>query len=426
MAIKIKTCVTYMLYFALFLGHICFASVTIDFKEYQDPKWSESTVQYPLLGSVIKSETWKNNFKYTDSIDFRLQSENCSKFSASTSSYLKKCENLISENIDNLFLNIFRGLSIQLDLNQYKNLKRVQFSFPRKINLRGILLMRETQTRRPLIIFRAGLFSNTQEFFPERFILKYLYENSDFHILFLESTTSVEFAKRNNEIIIGGYDEAFQNYAIADQIKKEKTISSKISKIHLFGISHAGPGILGAALIDQVDQVNSKLFSSAVLFCPLVQFKETFEAHLNSWWKDPVQTIINWNRKSALAEMNAEFKGLFLIDSYFRYLNKNNIQFSFPEDFNFKIPQELAQKDNFWDRQNFITESTQIRLPTLVWSTEKDPMVDVKLNHQWLEKNRILANGEYYIFSRGHHCSFHSVYNYFYLGQLIESWQKRF
>lgn len=423
MAIKSIFCVTYILFSALFLGQAALADVSVEFKSYQDPVWSESTVKYPMLGSVIKAENWKKNFKFTDSIDFKLQSVDCSRFNKNVQTYLEQCENIIAENNDNLFINIFRGLNIQLDPSRYKNLQRVQFSFPRKIKLRGILLMRESDKPRPLVIFRAGLFSNTQEFFPERFILKYLFENSKSHILFLESTTSVEFAKRNNEIILGGYDEAFQNYAIAEKLKNDTNFSTKISKIHLFGISHAGPGILGAAMIDQI---NSKLFSSSVLFCPLIKLKETFEVHLKSWWRDPVQTLINWNRKSSLADMNSEFKGFFLIDSYFRYLNKNNVQFSFPEDFDFRIPKALAQKDNYWERQSFINEINSIQLPTLVWSTKKDPMVDVSLNYDWLKESQILKSGEFYLFSRGHHCTFHSVYNYFYLGQLIESWQSKF
>ncbi len=167
-------------------------------------------------------------------------------------------------------------LFFDFNIGPENGFQKIDFQLTQEIKIRGLLGLHEGQIR-PLVIFRMGIHGNRDEFIAERYILKLLYEDLGYHVLTLESLTSHGFIKSNEQVSFGGFEEGLHTFFVLNQIKKnEFTWVKNISEIHLVALSMGGNG---AFLTTYLDEHTNRQIKSVQMFCPLVNFQETF-AHL--------------------------------------------------------------------------------------------------------------------------------------------------
>src|SRR5205085_1851106 len=105
-----------------------------------------------------------------------------------------------------------RSLMISLPIEEHPFLRRVFLKLPNGFKLPGLLALKDTTARRPLIVFRAGIFGNSLDVMGERFLLIQIFEQSGFNVLMLDSLVSPEAIEMNTMYTAGGFDEGLQNY----------------------------------------------------------------------------------------------------------------------------------------------------------------------------------------------------------------------
>jgi hypothetical protein len=114
--------------------------------------------------------------------------------------------------------------------------------------------------------------------------------------------TGSEYVRRNGAVSFGGLDEAVQNLQIIRHLRDPKTSLSKlVSSVHLLGVSMGGNGQFLTHLL-QSTQDKPPWVNSTLLLCPLLNFRQTLEAHLkntssmvdlHAWARDKYQFLVD-------------------------------------------------------------------------------------------------------------------------------------
>ena len=120
------------------------------------------------------------------------------------------------------------------------------------------------------MILRLGVFSNVEEFLPERFLLMQIFEQGLANVLVLENSTGADFIANNQRWTMGGYDEGLQNMQVVRMLRRSSApLSQLISSVHLMGVSLGGHGVLFASLLNQYNgQPEHQAIQSFTTFCP--------------------------------------------------------------------------------------------------------------------------------------------------------------
>lgn len=206
------------------------------------------------------------------------------------------------------------NLFIDFDVFDQARFKRVQFELQDNLKIRGLTLFQKNEQgkmlHRPLVILRMGIHGNVDEFLAERFLAKIYYENLKYHVLVLESLTSHAFLKLNQVVTIGGIEEGLHTFFILQLIKSgELSWAQNVSQIYLAGVSLAGPGVFVTTYLDEQSQFRNQkasgpFLAGVQLFCPLVNFQQTFEQHEKPSAFSAFVDLWNYRRFKAYREMN--------------------------------------------------------------------------------------------------------------------------
>ncbi len=343
------------------------------------------------------------------------------------------------------FENAVKMISMALRPDLHPFARHVVFHMPRGVKVKGLLAMKTDERPRPMIILRAGIFSNAMEFFPERAFFIQLFEQSPFNVLLLESSSGTEFVRRNQNLSIGGFDEGLQNLWIAKLLRSsEEPISKYISDLHLAGISLGGHGLFPALWLAEYNrQMNGEpLFQSALAFCPLVKMADTFEYHRAQGFSMELMNYWASRRVPILQDRYPQLKTSTFIQDYFGILNseyKTPLIWDAQNAEMLKVPEVLVQEfqnpenlfwrlNEFWEIFERI-ESKQVSTPLLVLTTEKDPIVPLIFNSQrFLETlpgkslRSDLWNMKILNWQGGYHCSLPVAYDWAALTSLWSSY----
>ena len=93
-----------------------------------------------------------------------------------TKGYFERCSKALETGHNNIFRNTYETLFLRLHPAQHPYARHVMFHLPGGIRLKGLLALKGDLRKRPLVILRLGIFSNTQEFFPERYLFMQMFE----------------------------------------------------------------------------------------------------------------------------------------------------------------------------------------------------------------------------------------------------------
>jgi hypothetical protein len=337
--------------------------------------------------------------------------------------YWKDCEDQLQTGRNGLFSNTIEMINYYLDLRNHPAAHQVVFHLPNGIALKGLLAMKADGKKRPLIIFRTGIFSYVGNFMSERPPFMQIFEQSPFNVLVLESLTGAEFLKNNKTLAVGGFDEGLQNFWIAREIQKStEPLSKSISSVHFMGASMGAHGILFATLLNSLN--GNKTIRSTLTICPLLNMRSTFETHMKgpifSWvanhWtasripllRDHVKNITDSDFiPQAFAWLEENYKGPLIKDP--------------KQPLGIKIPKS---DPDFWSRNDFANELKDIQTPTLILATQRDPIVLWDLNSGLIDSGALKFGNAPVQFLKAHqgfHCSLGVAYDWSAMTTLMQT-----
>ncbi len=317
--------------------------------------------------------------------------------------------------------NSIRIMSMELKIHEHSYFRRVVFSLSDGTRLKGLLALKGDNKKRPFVVVRLGIFSNVEEFLPERYLLMQMYEQGLANVLILENMSSADFIAHNRRSGMGGYEEGLQNLRVAEILRdKKEPISKLVSSLHFFGISFGGHGVLFASLLDQI---NKNQIDSFTGICPVVNLRDSFNSLVRPnllgvgadfWSSLRLEGLQKKDR--ALADYGIpdllKLRPVFLprvIDFLEEEFNKNP-----PSTKGIKLPPEPYSNKTIWQANNFWSAYRKVDSPVLVFGTVSDSMVSPNDNVYWLDNKAADWNSDVgvVIFEYGFHCTLPIAYDW--------------
>jgi hypothetical protein len=337
---------------------------------------------------------------------------------------------------------LLKNLSVDFDLSEVKNFRKVWFHLNPKLKVRGLFGIHDFIKPRPFIILRMGIHGNVDEMFAERFIAKAIYEDLDANFLVLESLTSHAFLSQNAQVTFGGTEEGLHTFLILHQLQKTK-FKKLIKSTHLIGVSLGGQGTFVTSLLDQA---NDKQIKSILNFCPLINLQETFERHAESGLKNAAVDLWNFHRMETLYKnyekqlsdvsvwkVPFDFQPRFTpqilkilnAERKTSLLTAEDIQKQFPE---IKWPQDfynlLTKSNSFYELNYFWKLYQNIQTPMMIYTTPNDPLVFNELNSEMIFNKKQAGDFKQLQFKRldrGIHCGLAPIYPWTEVVKMIQT-----
>ncbi len=353
------------------------------------------------------------------------------QYQAVSQNYINQCESGFHGFWVNPIFQSLKSLWIQFDARKYSMGRHVMFHLPGQVKLKGFLVMKGDLKKRPLLILRAGIFSNTMEFFPERSMVIKLFEQSPFNVLMLESLSGSEFVNNNKAVSMVGFDEGLQNYLILRNLMSPNNALSKtISAAHIVALSMGGHGAFYTTLLDS-SQKMAPLLSSVLAYCPLVDHRGTTDFHNSGGISKWLMNYYSARRLTGLKEIIPGLTSDHWIDGLIEHLEKNyrGPLVSIPTDINLPTVtrESFADVSNpvslFWRVNDYWRGFRNVKIPMLVFANPKDPLVPFGINSQKFMDHRIDVRDSdlaVTVFPEGYHCSFPAAYDWSFTATLAQ------
>ena len=342
------------------------------------------------------------------------------EFHQKLNEYMHRCLSEV-ESPTNLVSSTYLGTALRYSPRENPYGRHVLFQLPGGVRLKGYLAMHDDKPR-PLLLFRLGIFSNTEDFFPERYLLMQMFEQGPFNVLMLESMTGVEFSERNDVWGFAGMDEGVQNELIIQHLnQKSEPLSHFVSEIHLLATSLGGHSIWFTNLFEK----KHRIVKSALALCPLMNLRDTLDFHLVQGVGESYIEKAARQYLKKFRDRYAELQGDQFIENYLHLLAE---KYRGPVSDSLQIswPSELAlKKKNFFKGNDFIEAYHDVLTPTMILATAKDPLVPYPFNIGRLIRGDYTfprSEVEAHIFEDGYHCSFPSFFDWHESAALFQSY----
>ena len=394
---------------------------------------------YPewLYSQMMATQGWKPSLNV---------SEECKLSFSSPVLLPAKCEAHYELSYWETFLS---KLFVEFDFTDPTKFQRIQFEPQPGLKIRGLLGLQTAKglvQKKPLIIIRMGIYGNVDEVLAERFLARVAYQELGFHILLVESLTSHGYLTLNDDYSIGGIEEGLHTFYILNSITHGKVDWAKnISDIYLMGLSLSGPGVFVANYLDEHSLINGKNkkadLKAIELFCPLVNFPETFKEHSKPGFFSAMADI--WTRKRLqilrTRDKNLEdipwWKTFFDLTPRFfpQALGDLNLKRGQPvfklENFkefkDLKLPQEfvdhISKSKTLFDLNHFWSFYKNEQTPIHIYLTPNDPLVMNQMNAELIRNHQQPGVFKKVQFTdlKGMHCALAAEYQWPFLVELV-------
>lgn len=332
--------------------------------------------------------------------------------------FIQRCQPVFSKS--NL-VNALKNISQRGSFHNHPFFKYSFLNFPNHLKTRALWGMRSKE-KRDLIIVRPGVYANVDELIAERYMLFLLTELNGYHVVVLENSTSGDHFNNNENVVIGGPKEAFENLYLIEQIRKHPKLSGLVGKIHLMGISLGANGVLLSSLINQKE--NHRYFDKTVLFCPVVDLKMSFRAQMQPGVRSFLIDI--WSSRRF---QDIRGKKDFQLAPFWESLSQlsprwvNSAWSWFEKKYQWQ-PQWLKYltaefySGDFTKDYRFFTEQTRLPDNFYALATKTDPIVFPESNYLKLAV-KAHENTFFYMFEDGFHCSLAYTYQWKFLDTLF-------
>lgn len=376
-----------------------------------------------LMSTSCSPDVWRDRM-----LDSRLKSSPQLQ-GALVQKYFQDCRSEVETGENGYVTNLMSMMTMKYAPQDHPFLRRVIFNLPGNIKLKGLLGLKGDLKRRPLVILRLGIFSNVEDFKPERAWLMMLFEQSPFNILLLENMTSADFVANNNQFSFGGYDEGIQNILVARYLTdSNEPISRLVDSVHIFGISLGGHGVLFSSLLNKYNSPkNQPLINSFTALCPVVDLKKTMVNLTRDGAKSAFVDL--WSRQ----RLTGLDKKIPSLESYenFSFLSKaiSEIARTYHGSLSYvttvRLPPKMKDGADFWGLNDFWKYYKDIDQPVLIYATEQDPAVPFSINSQLLQTKELKVeskNIRVVELPQGVHCTLPVPYDWSTLATLFQSY----
>jgi len=426
-------------------------SLVLEVVDENNVYFEESLGDYPWLARVIQIDflKWDPSGKPKRQIEFCdpkiwqktfLQPDIAlNKWRENLEPYLKSCHSEWETMWTDALSNMVGMMSFKLNPGRYPYGRHVIFHLPNHMKLKGMLAMKTDGKKRPLIILRTGIFSNTQEFYPERSAFFQLFEQSPFNVLVLESSSGSEFLKHNRAYAIGGFDEGLQNFWLAQALQSPaEPISKYIQSVHMAGVSLGGHGVLFSALLNDINPgIDGKqVMQSALGICPLLNMQDTLDYHMSQGFSMDMMNYWASRRLKILKDRIPELKDSVFIPQFFNWMKRNykgpliaengKIEgMRLPFEAETWLNEKKTPEELYWKLNHFWPWYQRVKTPVLILSTQKDPIVSWFINSGRMADGRMKlenSNIELYTFEQGFHCSLPIAYDWGAISTLLQTY----
>ena len=335
--------------------------------------------------------------------------------------WIHRCEKELSRYRTNSISTILRFANTNYDITGNK-IKHVEIEFDDKSKLGALLGLKSG--KRPLVIFKAGVYANAADDTVARNFFMHLFEESPFHMLFLANVTGTDYMKTNKAVALGGMDEGRQILEIVEMLNEDAEYNSLIEDIHVVGVSLGSHGVLYSSLYNSNDSNYSrsldKKIKSAVALCPVVNLEPTmisvFETTVAGIYYsiltsitfksvyDHVPILREYLDPSGIWSQSDLYKAS--TQSAFRYYKEKT-----ENELWDMAPLNGAQVqaiEDYWKLNNFIEYADHVKTPTLVVHARDDFLVQSAFNSDDLLKKTQNNNSQIGVleFQNGSHCAF--------------------
>lgn len=346
--------------------------------------------------------------------------------------YTEKCRVDFETGTTGPLLNMIGSLFLRFEPRNYSYGRHVLFHFQNGLKLKAYLALKGDNKKRPFVIFRSGIFSNTEEFMAERAFFFQMFEQSPFNMLVIESATGTDYTRNNEYFSIGGFDEGLQNYLVARNLLNPKEpISKLVSSVHTMGMSMGGHGIFFANILDQLNHgKNPPVVSSTLGLCPLLNFRDTLDFHSSQGFSMSALNYWAYSRLSDIRKRYPELREDKFIPDLLELIEKRyrdpllglETGLKFPWD----IKKALIESNNriFWQLNNYWEHYRGIQTPSLIFATLQDPIVPWPINSGRIFEGRMSfvdSQVELIPFYQGYHCTLSVAYDWDKVATLMQS-----
>lgn len=376
-----------------------------------------------LMSPSCKSELWQERMQ-----DPRLAAS-VQLQGALVQKYFQDCKTDLETGDSGYFTNVRRMMTMKYAPQDHPFLRRVVVNLPGNIRLKGLLALKGDLKRRPLVILRLGIFSNVEDFKPERAWMMMLFEQSPFNVLMLENMTSADFVANNSKFSFGGYDEGIQNVLVARLLADPlEPLSQLVESVHLFGVSLGGHGVLYSSLLNKYNSTQrGPLIHSFTAMCPVVNLQKTMVALTESGVKSAFVDL--WSRQR-LAGLDKKLPSLVSYEN-FAFLSKaiSEIARTYHGGLSYistiRLPPGSQDGSDFWGQNDFWKHYKHVEQPVLIYATEEDPAVPFALNSELLQNKEMKIDSKnirVVELSQGVHCTVPVPYDWHAVSGLLQAY----
>jgi hypothetical protein len=343
--------------------------------------------------------------------------------------YFKDCSSELETGHTTSLVNSTLMMTTNLEPQDHPFMHRVVFNLPGNVKLKGFLALKGDFKKRPLVIIRPGIFSNVEEFLPERPWLMMMFEQSPFNALVLENMSGADFIADNTKFSFGGYDEGLQNILIAQMLTDpNEPLQSLVDSIHLVGVSLGGHGVLFASLLNSLNSPKGKpLFQSFMGICSAVKLEESMNNLFSNPLKAPMVDLWAQLRLKGLPKILPQVSEHPSF-GYFKTSIAETIRtyhggLSYVSSI--KLPEGMNDEQGFWKLNDFWQFYKDVKEPVLLLATQTDHLVPYALNTQLIQNKTLKTDGSNISavdFAQGSHCTLPIAYDWKAISSLLQAY----
>ena len=329
-------------------------------------------------------------------------------------SWANRCERELSRYRTNPLSTVLRFANPNYEFTA-NNITKIEIEFDDLSKLGGIIGLKSG--KRPLVIFKGGVYANAQDDGVLKNFFMHLFEESPFHVLYLANVTGTEYMKANASVALGGMDEGRQIIKIVEMLNEDPKYKDLIEDVHVVGVSLGSHGVLYSSLYNSFNNSEHKI-KSATALCPVVNLQPT----IKSVFKVSVAGIYY-----ALLTSQAFREVYKYVPILQEYLNPTGLwsqsemyhastQAAFwnyktrteeiPLDFAPFEGRKVSSLDDLWELNNFVRQAHLVTTPTLLVHSRDDFLVQSSFNSDDLLAQTKNQNSHIGIveFQNGAHC----------------------
>ncbi|HND85434.1 MAG TPA: hypothetical protein PLU50_06475 [Pseudobdellovibrionaceae bacterium] len=343
-----------------------------------------------------------------------LKSSNTQQFARNVEQFMKRCGSSLSRGGYSGLLGLYAFTKNTYQFTASPDIRKIEIKLPGGTIVTAFLAMKPNKTPRPLVIVKCGVLCSAAATPAVRNYMMNYFDQSPFHVLFLGSTTGLDYIAKNHHFAIGGWSEGAEIMAVGKWVKQQSEIMENVSSLHASGISLGGNAAMFASYYnDREAAQGQRLFNSVTAICPVINLRDSldyeflFNGIIGYFFTKELKSqllaakedltdvghLISKDQIPNRSQMTRYVAGLSSVA-----LSKRNIK---------------ASGEDWLKWNNFFNINPNPTGPLLAIAAKDDSIVNARLNSgalKTLDRYQSVHNMGVILLAKGNHCAFHTAY----------------